>query len=329
MSRVTLRDVAERAGVSTAATSQALNDRGNLRPETRDRIKAIAASLGYTPNKSAAALRSGRTMSIGFVMATNSLHDGRRALQRARQLDALVRAGSVRGFTVTVLPDSRPDLLAGAQLDGLYFPDPSDDRAILREAQAHGIPVAPVDLTVALGGVTIRTGDAAAVRAGLAHLAAAEAGAQRIGFLVDESEVPRDQLGESAYLAWSAVNGRTPVVSRVDAGRRRLITAVHALLDAGVDAIFAYCEEGPEIYLHLEEIGVVLPRDLQLLALCTIDCALNDRLGVSHVCLHPERAPDEMFRAFDRGPVMDHVRDGVLTAPVELPWELVRGSTTR
>ncbi|MEZ5213949.1 MAG: LacI family DNA-binding transcriptional regulator [Microbacterium sp.] len=32
MSRVTLRDVAERAGVSTAAISQALNDRGNLRP---------------------------------------------------------------------------------------------------------------------------------------------------------------------------------------------------------------------------------------------------------------------------------------------------------
>ena len=105
MSRVTLRDVAERAGVSTAATSQALNDRGNLRPETRDRIKAIAASLGYTPNKSAAALRSGRTMTIGFVMATNSLQDGRRALQRARQLDALVRAGSVRGFTVTVDSD--------------------------------------------------------------------------------------------------------------------------------------------------------------------------------------------------------------------------------
>jgi hypothetical protein len=36
-----------------------------------------------------------------------------------------------------------------------------------------------------------------------------------------------------------------------------------------------------------------------------------------------------MFRAFDLGVVMDRVRDGVLTAPVELPWELVRGSTTR
>lgn len=319
MTRVTLRDVAERAGVSTAATSQALNDRGNLRPETRERIKAIAAELGYAPNKHAAALRSGRTMSIGFVMARGSLQDGRRALHRARQLDALVQAGALRGFTVTVLPDSRPDLLAGAHLDALYFPDPGDDRAILREAIALGMPVAANDLSVPGTSLTIRTGYAAAVRAGLALLAAS--GAQRIGFLVDESEVPRDQVGESAYLAWSALNGRTPLVSRVDAARRRLTAAVHDLLDAGADAIYAYCEEGPEIYLHLEEIGRVLPRDLQLVALCTIECDLNDRLGITHVCLHPERAPDVLFAALDDG--------GAAPASIDLPFDIRRGSTTR
>ena len=318
MTRVTLRDVAARAGVSTAAISQALNGRGNLSAETRGRIKAVAAELGYAPNKHASALRSGRTMSIGFVMAANSLQDGRRALQRARQLDALVQAGAERGFTVTVLPDSRPDLLAGAQIDALYFPDPADDRTILRDAVAAGIPVAANDLTVPGGVLTIRTGYAAAVRAGLAHLA--EAGAQRIGFLVDESEVPRDQLGESAYLAWSAVNGRTPLVARVDAGRRRLVPALHELLDTDVDAVFAYCEEGPEIYLHLEQIDTVMPRDLQLLVLCTIDCEMNARLGITHLCLHPEKAPEGMFAALDAG-----------EAPraIELPYELVRGSTTR
>lgn len=318
MSRVTLRDVAARAGVSTAATSQALNDRGNLRPETRERIKAIAAELGYAPNKHAAALRSGRTMSIGFVMAQGSLQDGRRALHRARQLDALVRAGAQRGFAVTVLPDTRPDLLAGAQIDALYFPDPADDRAVLREAQARGIPVAASDLTVA-GGLTIRTGYAAAVRAGLGHLAAA--GAERIGFLVDESEVPRDQQGESAYLAWSAINGRMPLVARIDAGRRRLVPALHELLDAGADAVFAFCEEGPEIYLHLEQIGTVIPRDLQLVALCTIDYDLNERLGITQVCLYPERAADIAFESLED--------PDITPGSIDLPFDLVRGSTTR
>ncbi|PZU49751.1 MAG: LacI family transcriptional regulator [Microbacterium sp.] len=322
MNRVTLRDVATRAGVSTAATSQALNDRGNLRPETRERIKAIAAELGYAPNKYAAALRHGRTMSVGFVMAAGSLQDGRRALQRARQLDALVRAGAMRGFTVTVVPDSRPDLLSGAQLDALYFPDPADDRAILREAAGLGIRVVANDLTVP-GGLTIRTGYAAAVRLGLAHLV--DVGAERIGFLVDESEVPRDQVGESAYLAWSAVNGRTPLVARVDAGRRRLTSAIHALLDAGADALFAYCEEGPEVFAHLDEIGVIVPRDVQLLALCTTDDENTARLGISHVRLYPERAPDILFAALDAAADAGESP----SASVELPVELVRGATTR
>jgi hypothetical protein len=113
--------------------------------------------------------------------------------------------------------------------------------------------------------------------------------------------VPRDQLGESAYLAWSAVNGRTPLVARVDAGRRRLVPALHELLDTDVDAVFAYCEEGPEIYLHLEQIDTVMPRDLQLLVLCTIDCEMNARLGITHLCLHPEKAPEVMFAALDAG----------------------------
>lgn len=316
MSRVTLRDVALRAGVSTAATSQALNDRGSLRPETRERIKAIAEELGYSPNRHAAALRRGRTMSIGFVVAENSLQDGRRALQRARQLDALVHAGAERGFTVTVLPASRADLLPGAQIDALYFPDPADDRTILREAVAAGIPVAALDLTVPTG-LTIRTGYADAVRRGAGHLA--DAGARRIGFLVDESEVPRDQIGESAYLAWSALNGRTPLVARVDAGRRRLISAVHTLLDAGADAIYAYCEDGAEIYLHLEEIGLVLPRDVQLLTLCTTACDVVDRLRITRVLLEPGRAPAVLFDALDAAE----------PRTIALPIELRRGSTTR
>lgn len=324
---VTLKDVALRAGVSTAAISQALNDRGSLRPETRERIKAIAAELGYRPNKHAAALRSGRTMSVGFVMSDSARDDGRRALQRARQLTALVRSSAEHGFTVTVLPDSRPDLLPGAQIDVLYFPDPADDRAVLREAALRGIPVVASDLYIAgAPGLSVRTGYDAAVRAGLAHLEAT--GAERIGFLVDESEVPRDQIGESAYLAWTAVRGRTPLVARVDAGRRRLAREVRDLLDRGADAIFAFCEEGPEIFVQLEATSLVVPRDVQLIALCTSaagsgDCARNERLGVTRACVHPELAADAMFTALggilpDDGPIV-----------VDLPWELVGGSTTR
>lgn len=319
---VTLRDVAQRAGVSTAATSQALNDCGNLRPETRARIKEAAAELGYTPNRNAMALRRGRTLSIGFVMAEDAALSRRRALQRTRQLNALVSACAAHGFTVTVLPDSRPDLLAGTHIDVLYFSDPADSRDILREATRRGIPIVTTDLQVdTTKGLSIRTGYADAVRAALDLLASTGAG--RIGLLVDDAEIPRDHLGESAYLAWSVVRRRTPLVARVDADRHRLARCVRELLDGEADAILAYCEEGPEIYLQLEAAGIVIPRDLQLVTLCTTDCALNERLGVTRVCVHPEDAPELMFAALDEasdpeGPVVKR-----------LPWELVRGSTTR
>ncbi|GAA3914709.1 LacI family DNA-binding transcriptional regulator [Microbacterium invictum] len=324
MSRVTLKDIAELAGVSTAAISQALNDRGNLRPETRDRIKAVAAELGYIPNKVATALRRGSAMSIGFVMADDIDDDTARrwALQRTRQLNALVRASAEHDFTVTVIPQSRPDLVGGAHVDVLYMPDGQGGHDVLRAAAARGIPIVADDLYVDTArGVSIRTGYDSAVRCGVELLA--DTGAERIAFLVDEGSHPRDEIGTTAFQTWSTVRGRTPLVVTVDTGRRTLARTVREVIDGGADAIFAFCEEGPDIYLQLEARDLVIPRDVQLVALCTTECALNERLGVTHVCVHPELAGEAMFAALPRvdttdGPVV-----------VDLPWELVRGSTTR
>lgn len=326
MSRITLRDLAERAGVSTAAISQALNDRGNLRPETRERIKTIAAELGYSPNKHAAALRSGRTMSIGFVMPDAGDDDAARrwAFAHNRQLNALVRASAAHGFTVTVLPASRPDLLGTAQLDVLYVADAMTGPDVLRAAVARGLPVIARDLYVdADRSLSIRTGYDAAVRAALDHLDGA--GARRIALLVDEGDHPRDEIARTGFHAWSTVRGRDPLIVDVDPGHRALPRRVSEALDAGADAILAFCEDGPEIYLQLEAMTLVIPRDIQLVALCATECALNERLGVTHVCVHPDLAADAVFHSLDA--LTQSQPDGPII--VDLPWELVRGSTTR
>lgn len=330
MTRVTLRDVAERAGVSTAATSQALNDRGNLRPETRERIKAIAAELGYSPNKHATALRSGRTMSIGFVMPDTDDDDGakRWAFDHNRQLGALVRASAEHGFTVTVLPASRPDLLEATQLDVLYVSDARSGLDVVRAAATRGIPVVARDLYVDVDrSLSVRTGYDAVLRASLEHLAFS--GAERIALLVDEGDHPRDEIARTGYHSWSTVRGRDPLVLEVDLAHRALPRRVREALDAGADAILAFCEDGPEIYLQLEASPLVIPRDVQLLALCVTDCALNERLGVTHVCVHPELAAEAAFRslgALTQSPSATLAGDPLVA---DLPWELVRGSSTR
>jgi LacI family transcriptional regulator len=63
----TISDVAHLAGVSVGTASKALNGRGSLRQETRHRVLAAAERLGFQPNKTAVALNSGRTYTVGMI----------------------------------------------------------------------------------------------------------------------------------------------------------------------------------------------------------------------------------------------------------------------
>ena len=71
MARVTLKDVAEQAGVDISTVSRALSDdRANLvNATTRVRVIQAAEKLGYRGNLQASALRRGRTKTIGVVVA--------------------------------------------------------------------------------------------------------------------------------------------------------------------------------------------------------------------------------------------------------------------
>jgi DNA-binding LacI/PurR family transcriptional regulator len=68
-SRVTIRDIAERAGVSKGAVSYALNGRPGVSDDTRERILAIARELGWYPNRAARALSAARADGCGLVLA--------------------------------------------------------------------------------------------------------------------------------------------------------------------------------------------------------------------------------------------------------------------
>jgi LacI family transcriptional regulator, galactose operon repressor len=64
----TLKDVAREAGVSIAAASYSLSGSGTIGEEVRARVREVAERLGYRPNRSAQAVRTGRTMSIGLIV---------------------------------------------------------------------------------------------------------------------------------------------------------------------------------------------------------------------------------------------------------------------
>ncbi|MFR4199870.1 MAG: LacI family DNA-binding transcriptional regulator [Flavonifractor plautii] len=68
--RVTMRDVAKEAGVTSAAVSYALSGKRPISEETRRRVEQAIERLGYTPNMAARTLGSARQDSrlIGVVV---------------------------------------------------------------------------------------------------------------------------------------------------------------------------------------------------------------------------------------------------------------------
>ncbi|MFC1414812.1 LacI family DNA-binding transcriptional regulator [Streptacidiphilus sp. N1-12] len=65
--RATLADVAALAGVTPGTASKALNGRGRLRPETRQRVLDAAEQLRFQPSAAAQSLLSGRSWTVGLI----------------------------------------------------------------------------------------------------------------------------------------------------------------------------------------------------------------------------------------------------------------------
>ncbi|WP_245863478.1 LacI family DNA-binding transcriptional regulator [Petrotoga halophila] len=69
---VTIKDIAERAGVSVNTVSRALNDKPDINPQTKEKIEKIAQELGYVKNIYATMLKSNVTHTIGVIMPDSS-----------------------------------------------------------------------------------------------------------------------------------------------------------------------------------------------------------------------------------------------------------------
>ncbi len=64
MKTVTIKDVAERAGVSAKTVSRVINDEVHVRPEVREHVMRVVAELDYRPNAFARGLSSARSFLV-------------------------------------------------------------------------------------------------------------------------------------------------------------------------------------------------------------------------------------------------------------------------
>ena len=69
MSQMTIKDIARKAGVSTATVSRVINGTGNVNEEMKNRVRSVIDASGFKPNFSARSLKVNRTFTIGLILS--------------------------------------------------------------------------------------------------------------------------------------------------------------------------------------------------------------------------------------------------------------------
>jgi LacI family transcriptional regulator len=144
----TMRDVAQRCGVSIKTVSRVFNDDPHVSTETRERVLRVMRELNYVPNLLARTFRSGRDTAI--AIAVPDLSDP----FFATLTHAIEQVAHQRGVAVVIASmgyepeDERPamEALLHRMVVGAIATPISDDQSYLKRWQ-HKTPIVFVDRT--------------------------------------------------------------------------------------------------------------------------------------------------------------------------------------
>lgn len=147
---VTLKNVAELAGVSTATVSRVLNNDIRIRDKTRTKVLDSIQALGYTMNNVARSLKTNRTRTIGFVCPelTNGffMQVGKGVEDELRKYGySMIFCNSNDTIAGEI---QRFRLLAEQCVDGVILIPSSPEGSHLAAFHASNIPIVLVDRTV-------------------------------------------------------------------------------------------------------------------------------------------------------------------------------------
>lgn len=99
---VSMKDISRHCGVSVATVSKALNNRGDISQETKERICRMAKELGYLPNSSARALKTNRTYNLG-VLFVDEARSGLTHSYFSHVLDSFRLGAEQEGYDITFI----------------------------------------------------------------------------------------------------------------------------------------------------------------------------------------------------------------------------------
>ena len=147
MPNLTIKDIARISGCSVSTISRVINDRPDVRPETKEHVLKVMREAGFVPNTNARQLKIQQSRSLVFVVkGTRNLFFSDFLVQLQREIDAAEKilreikpkgmiflGGSVANFKKGFANITVPSVLTTLVSDELDFPNLSmvgvDDRA--------------------------------------------------------------------------------------------------------------------------------------------------------------------------------------------------------
>lgn len=280
---VTIRDVAEDAGVSLQTVSRVINGGPNVRPQLQDRVRASIEKLGYVPSLAAQRMSGSRSY---IILAIN---DRERTLADWRErrgtdwVDQMLLGGiltcSQHGYRMMVeLVDTHSDhverelgaAISALQPDGVILTPPHSENRLITELLAQrGIPFARIGSNAPGPGIALTMGDEGAAHLAGRHLI--ELGHRKIAMIAGPAQY---SLSGWRIAGWQRALGAaglddTGLLEESDFGFDTGLRAARTLLDRHPDltAIIASSDQLALAVLEVaRERGLEVPRDLSLIS---------------------------------------------------------------
>ena len=273
MARVTIDNVAERAGVSIKTVSRVVNGEPNVRPATRDRVEQAIAALEYRPNPSARSLAGNRTYVLGLFYDNPSAH-------YVMDIQQGVLASCAKaGYDLLIHPCRHEDMATVAEIASLMRQHRMDG-AILTPPLSDTLPV--VEAIIDAGTPCVRiapaeykplcpfveTNDQDAAFDMTARLLAL--GHTRIGFIAghpDHRAVARRHEGYREALAAHGVPYQSTLVAQgfnsFESGRAAAAQLLS--LSSTPTAIFASNDDmAAGVIMEAHQRGIIMPAQLSV-----------------------------------------------------------------
>ncbi len=284
-------EVSKRAGVSLSTVSRVINNKQDVSPKSRAKIKKILKETGYRPNLLVSGIRHGKTYTIGVILSWDLTFDGEiiRGIHDELQVSRYVPAIQI------LEPNGPPEIellhrLLDRRVDGLIMRmiEEKELKSYVGEVLLRKIPVVAVDITLENIGIDfVGNNDELGGRVAAEYLL--KFGHRRIGALVFPKTYQTSRSRLESFESTVKKNSGATVVSMEDPSFGEDYTFAMKLLNSSQcpTGIFVNNDRlALGVYAAAEKMRIRIPEDISVIGFG--DFVLSQYLKPSLTTIHQQ-----------------------------------------